>query len=195
MSAPSSAVLGATAEELASSARSALGDRVTGAGGRGPAGRSPAAPPGLRVGVDLVPVADVAASVERMGRRYLYRIFTAHERACARIGNMDRPPTRSIYSAQVLAARFAAKEAVVKALRPHGARPEWRSIEVHRTDGGWCELRLTGLAADLAAEAGISELSVSITHEPMLAAACVVGVSSGHVPAGRRTSPPDRRGL
>lgn len=198
MSALSSAVLEATADELSSSLRSALGDRVTGAvapEGRGPAGRPVSLPTTLRVGVDLVPVADVAASVERMGRRYLYRIFTPHERACARIGNAARQAARPVYSTQVLAARFAAKEAAVKALRPPGVRPEWRSIEVHRMDGGWCELRLTGLAADLAAEAGISELSVSITHEPMVAAACVVGVSSGDVPAGRRTSPPDRRGL
>jgi len=145
--------------------------------------------------VDLVPVDEVAASVERLGRRYLYRIFTPHERACARIGNVTRLPGGPVYSVQALAARFAAKEAALKALRPQGARPEWRSIEVHRMDGGWCELRLTGLAADLAAEAGISELSVSITHEPVLAAACVVGVSRGDVPAGRRGQPEDRRGL
>jgi len=177
MSARSSGVLEATADALASSVRSAY------------------APPALRVGVDLVPVADVAASIERMGRRYLYRIFTPHERACARMGGATRLRARSVYSTQVLAARFAAKEAAVKALRPSGVRPEWRSIEVRRMDGGWCELRLTGLAADLAAAAGISQLSVSITHEPLVAAACVVGVSSGDVPAPRRTSPPDRRGL
>ena len=112
-----------------------------------------------------------------------------------RIGGPARiDGARPVYSAQVLAARFAAKEAVVKALRPSGLRPEWRSIEVRRMDGGWCELRLTGLAADLADEAGMPELSLSITHEPMVAAACVVGVSSGDAPAGRRTSPPDRRG-
>lgn len=182
MSARSSAVLDATADELTSSLRLVLGD----------AG-SP--PPPLRVGVDLVPVADVAAAVERMGRRYLYRVFTPHERACARIGRAARRSDRSRYSAQALAARFAAKEAAVKALRPHGARPEWRSIEVRRMDGGWCELRLTGLAADLAAEAGISELSLSITHEPMVAAACVVGVSRGDLPARGRTSSPERKGL
>jgi holo-[acyl-carrier protein] synthase len=198
MSALSSAVLDATADELSSSLGRALGDRVTEGAlpdGRDPAGRAGSPPPSLRVGVDLVPVADVAAAVERMGRRYLYRVFTPHERACARIGAAARPSARSRYSAQALAARFAAKEAAVKALRPHGVRPEWRSIEVRRMDGGWCALRLTGLAADLAAEAGISELSLSITHEPLVAAACVVGVSSGDVPARGRTSPPERKGL
>jgi holo-[acyl-carrier protein] synthase len=158
----------------------------------------------LRVGVDLVPVADVAASVARLGNRYLYRVFTPHERACARSG-VERtagPPTRAVdglgdrarYSMESLAARFAAKEAAVKVLRPVGPRPEWRSIEVRRVDGGWCELRLSGTAAALAAEAGITSLAVSVTHEPMMAAACVVGMSWGDTPAWRRTSSPDRRG-
>jgi holo-[acyl-carrier protein] synthase len=157
----------------------------------------------MRVGMDLVPVDDVAASVERLGRRYLYRVFTPHERACARIGHMgshpaaesaradtgrvDRASTR--YSMQSLAGRFAAKEAAVKVLRPRGTRPEWRSIEVHRTVGGWCELRLSGLAALLATDAGITALAVSVTHEPMMAAACVVAMSEGGATAWHRMSP------
>lgn len=130
----------------------------------------------LRVGVDLVPVADVAASVDRLGRRYLYRVFTPHERACARV-DARRGLHPSGYSMESLAARFAAKEAAVKVLRPVGPRPEWRTIEVRRTDGGWCELRLSGLAASLATQAGIATLAVSLTHEPMMAAACVVGAA------------------
>jgi len=153
------------------------------------------APDPFRAGIDLVPVADVASSVERLGRRYLYRVFTPHERACARIDavrGIDRD--RAGYSMESLAARFAAKEAAVKVLRPVGTRPEWRSIEVRRTGGGWCELRLTGLAASLAAEAGITTLAVSVTHEPMMAAACVVGTIRGDDPAWCRTPPPDWRG-
>lgn len=144
----------------------------------------------VRVGVDLVPVVEVAAAVERLGRRYLHRVFTAHERACARSG----PGTATRYSAERLAARFAAKEAAVKVLRPVGVRPEWRSIEVRRVEGGWVELRLSGLAAALAAEAGITALAVSLTHEPMMAAACVVGMRTGGAPAWSRTPSPDRRG-
>lgn len=74
-----------------------------------------------------------------------------------------------------LAARFAAKEAVVKVLRPSADRPEWRSIEVHRMAAGWCEIRLTGRAAALAEAEGITEFAVSLTHEPPVAAAVVVG--------------------
>ncbi len=161
-------------------------------------------PGAFRVGVDLVPVADVAESVARLGRRYLYRVFTPHERACARLGvdqaggspprPGDRRPSTSGYSMESLAARFAAKEAAVKVLRPVGPRPEWRSIEVRRMAGGWCELRLSGTAAALATGAGLTSLAVSVTHEPMVAAACVVAMRRGGAPAWRRTPPPDRRG-
>ena len=64
----------------------------------------------------------------------------------------------------------------MKALRPVGARPDWRDIEVHRSSDGWTEIRLFGQAAVLAAEAGIDELAVSLTHEGSTAAAVVVGV-------------------
>src|ERR1022692_689389 len=84
--------------------------------------------PAIRVGVDLVALADVMASVERFGDRYLQRIFTPHEIACCRLDLGPRDPVRR-YSLESLAARFAAKEATVKVLRPIGPRPEWRSIE------------------------------------------------------------------
>ena len=74
-----------------------------------------------------------------------------------------------------LAARFAAKEAVMKVLRPVDVQLDWRSIEVHRMTGGWCEIRLSGQAAAMAAEAGIDEFAVSLTHEASVAAAVVVG--------------------
>jgi holo-[acyl-carrier protein] synthase len=120
------------------------------------------------VGVDLVRVQDVADSVERFKARYLDRVFTPAEQAyCA-----AEPAVRI----QRLAARFAAKEAVVKVLRPEGARPEWTSIEVVRTESGACDLRLTGTAAALAADAGITALAVSLTHEHDHAAAAVVGL-------------------
>ncbi len=163
----------------------------------------------LRVGIDLVSVSDVAESVAGLGRRYLYRVFTPHERACARMGNASEAaagtdPTEThvvrvgdravAYSAQSLAGRFAAKEAAVKVLRPRGARPEWRSIEVRRVGDGWCELRLSGLAALLAAEAGITTLAVSVTHEPMMAAACVVAMTRGEATTWHRKSPTERKG-
>jgi holo-[acyl-carrier protein] synthase len=134
--------------------------------------------PAIRVGVDLVALADVMASVERFGDRYLQRIFTPHEIACCRLDLGPRDPVRR-YSLESLAARFAAKEATVKVLRPIGPRPEWRSIEVFRTEGGWCEIRLRGRASALADLAGIDRWAVSLTHEASMAAAVVVGVGRG----------------
>jgi holo-[acyl-carrier protein] synthase len=75
-----------------------------------------------------------------------------------------------------LAARFAAKEAALKVLRPTGHRPQWRSIEVRRHDGGWCTMSLSGYAAELATQAGLGELAVSLTHEEGIAAAVVVAL-------------------
>lgn len=122
------------------------------------------------VGIDLVRVQDVADSIERFGPRYLDRVFTAREQAdCA-----GEPGVR----AERLAARFAAKEATLKVLRPSGARPEWTSIEVVRRESGACDLLLTGTAAQLAAAAGITALAVSLSHEHGHAAAAVVALCS-----------------
>jgi holo-[acyl-carrier protein] synthase len=125
----------------------------------------------LRVGTDLVPVAHVADSVARFGDRYLDRIYTAHELSCCQ----GIPAVR----AAGLAARFAAKEATLKVLRPVGHQPEWRSIEIRRHPDGWCAIHLTGGAARMAAEQGIHNLAVSLTHESGMAAAVVVAVCDG----------------
>lgn len=125
-----------------------------------------AAPGELRVGADLVAVDEVAEAVDRFGDRYLERVYTAHELACCQ----GAPQVR----AAGLAARFAAKEAALKVLRPTGAAPDWRSIEVRRQPGGWCALRLTGTARRLADEAGIRRLSVSLSHQDTTAGAVVV---------------------
>lgn len=139
--------------------------------------------PAVRVGVDLVAVADVVESVERFGDRYVARIFTPHEIACCRSDPGARDPAGHHYSFESLAARFAAKEATLKVLRPTGPRPEWRSIEVFRTEGGWCEIRLHGRASALAGVAGIDRWAVSLTHEAAMAAAVVVGVGGGDAAA------------
>lgn len=127
----------------------------------------------MRVGLDLVDVAEVAASVQRFGDRYVARVYTDHEIECCR--RPARSGTSETYAMDSLAARFAAKEAALKVLRPVGARPAWRSIELRQMTGGWCEIHLSGSAADLAAEAGIDGLAVSLSHEASLAAAVVVG--------------------
>jgi len=141
----------------------------------------------LRVGVDLVGVAEVAASVAHFGDRYVRRVYTPHEIECclqsdpppSDRGGAERDDEAPTYSYESMAARFAAKEAALKVLRPIGARPEWRSIEVYRTESGWCELRLSGRAAAIAAEAGMDRFAVSLTHESAMGAAVVVGMGAG----------------
>jgi holo-[acyl-carrier protein] synthase len=121
----------------------------------------------LRVGTDVQAVDEVRASLDRFGARYAERVYTAGELAAA--GGLDGGDP-----APGLAARFAAKEATIKVLRPTASRPEWRSIEVVRRPGGWCDLELTGSAAELAREQGIVELALSMSHGAGVGMASVV---------------------
>jgi holo-[acyl-carrier protein] synthase len=119
-----------------------------------------------RVGIDVASVRAVADSITRFGEHYTDRLFTAHEIECC-----EGPITKM---AEGLAARFAAKEAAIKVLRPAAVQLDWRSIQVRRDSTGWCELELSGAAQTLAHEAGITEMALSFTHEGDVAAAVVV---------------------
>jgi holo-[acyl-carrier protein] synthase len=120
----------------------------------------------FRVGIDLVSVESVQDSVETHADRYLERIYTARE--------LDDCRTAEGVSAERLAARFAAKEAALKVLRPGDEGVPWSAIEVVRDPAGWVDLRLSGRAAALAAEAGASGFAVSLTHEGAFASAVVI---------------------
>ena len=118
------------------------------------------------VGIDLTHVSDVRESIRVFGDRYLSRIFTERELADCRT-SADPVPR--------LAARFAAKEAALKALRVEGPRPPWTSMEVSRNPGGWCdEVRMTDAAWRAASARGISSMLVSLSHEDDAAIAIVV---------------------
>ena len=121
----------------------------------------------LSVGVDVVELARVQRAVDRFGDRFLARIYTPEELVYAR----GRVPE--------LAARFAAKEAVSKALgvgmrhlSRHGIG--WHEVEVLSNLHGKPLLRLTGRAAELAAAQGLTEWAVSLSHERDRALAFVV---------------------
>ncbi len=113
----------------------------------------------LRVGVDLVRVSRIADSLEAFGERFIRRIFTAGEAAYA------TTPER-------LAARFAAKEAVKKALELDGV--SWTDIEVSRRASGACDVILHGGARAAADALGARELALSMSHEGDTATAMVV---------------------
>lgn len=128
---------------------------------------------GNRVGIDLASAQAVREALEAHGTRYLDRVYSRAEQAdCA------GDPVR-------LAARFAAKEAVVKVLRPGPDRPiPLLDIEVRRHSHGHTELHLRGAAAELAAIEGLDDLAVSLSHEGDLATAVVLATRSALQPEG-----------
>jgi holo-[acyl-carrier protein] synthase len=121
----------------------------------------------MRVGIDLVSIDSVHGSIREHGERYLERVYTERElRDC----RTELGPV-----AERLAARFAAKEATIKVLRPSAdAAVPWRSIEVVRHSSGWVALELSGEAAALADAAGLHGFALSLTHEAGHAAAVVI---------------------
>lgn len=121
--------------------------------------------PEMRIGTDLCAIADVAAALAHFGQRYLDRVYTEHE--------IDECTNRSAV-AEAFAGRFAAKEAVLKALRPRDFWPDWREIEVRRDPAGWCDVAFSGKAARLAEEANVVAMSLSITHEREYAQATAI---------------------
>jgi holo-[acyl-carrier protein] synthase len=121
---------------------------------------------GLSVGTDLVRISLVAESVTHFGERFLRRIFTPAERAYAEAGEG--------LMASRLAARMAAKEALIKALDLAERGVGWSDIEVVRSPSGAPSLRLHGAARLFADEFGVNSLSVSLSHEGDYATATVI---------------------
>lgn len=118
----------------------------------------------LGTGVDIVETARIAGSLARHGDRFLARVFLEGERAyCAKMAVPER----------CYAARFAAKEAMIKVL---GEAVGWRDVEVARTDGP-PELRLHGRARARADALGIRRTFLSLSHTADLAIAYVVAES------------------
>jgi len=116
------------------------------------------------LGVDVIPISRIATMLARYGERLEQRLFTDDERAYCRGRGLPE---------QHFAVRFAAKEALLKAIgAPSGLR--WREIEVLPGPGGAPELRLSGAAAGAAAARGAVRRHVSLTHAGDVAAAVVV---------------------
>ena len=118
------------------------------------------------IGIDVVEIARIRRLRERWQDRFLQRVFTEAELAYA---------LRRHDPAQHLAARFAAKEATLKALGTGlsmGVR--WREMEVRRPRGQAPCLTLSGRTAELADARGIRRLHVSLSHDAGLAVAQVL---------------------
>jgi holo-[acyl-carrier protein] synthase len=121
------------------------------------------------VGIDLVDVDRLAAAMRRRPG-LAARVFTDRERATSATGAR---------ASQRLAARFAAKEATMKALGVGLGAFALRDVEVVVSDAGAPSLVLTGGARDTAARRGATALHVSITHTAASASAVVIAESAG----------------
>ena len=121
----------------------------------------------IRCGIDMIECERIAGGIERLGERFLNRFFTAGEREdCA-----DTPHR--------LAARFAGKEAVSKALGTGIGDVRWVEIEIRVNNPRRRPvLILHGAAKQLADEMGLTEWDVSLTHTQEMASAVAVAKSS-----------------
>ena len=117
------------------------------------------------VGVDIIEIERVQAALAKFGERFLKRVYTDLEVAACR-GRVSE-----------LAARFAAKEAVMKALGTGARGVAWREIEVLPNHRGKPLVYLHGRAEKRAERIGLDELDISLSHSRDFAVAFVVGRS------------------
>jgi holo-[acyl-carrier protein] synthase len=118
----------------------------------------------LATGVDLIEIARIEEVVSRHGKHYLERIFTPAE--LAQVGKRT----------ESLAGRFAAKEAVTKALGCGIGEVTWKEIEILGDEQNAPVLTLHGAAEAKAKELGLTTWSVSISHSQSYSVAFVVAV-------------------
>jgi holo-[acyl-carrier protein] synthase len=120
----------------------------------------------LGIGIDLLETARMRRALERSGERFVTRVFTPEEAAYCRL--QRRPEQR-------FAARFAAKEALLKALGTGWSQGiGWKEVEVVRASGHPPEICLAGRAAAIASRRGVTRIHLSLTHLEAMAAAMVV---------------------
>jgi holo-[acyl-carrier protein] synthase len=120
----------------------------------------------LGIGSDLAQVERIRKSIAQYGDRFLTRVYTERERAYA---------SSKANAAERFAARFAAKEAGMKAIGT-GWRGgiTWKDFEVVNGASGQPTLRLSGVALQTAAKLGVERISISLTHTAETAFAVVI---------------------
>lgn len=126
--------------------------------------------------MDLVHVARIEESLRDFGARFAQKLFTEAEIAYAETSPTER--------AARFAARFAAKEATIKALSLSDAGVSWRDMEVRRAEDGACSLVLRGGALAAARALHIGDWLVCLSHDGEYAAAVVAALSDTAEPHG-----------
>jgi holo-[acyl-carrier protein] synthase len=119
----------------------------------------------LSTGVDIIEIPRIRQVLERYGQRFLDRVFTPGEIEYCR----GRAPN--------LAARFAAKEAAMKALGTGFRGVAWKDIEVVRHRSGAPSIKLHGRAKSRAQRLGLRDMALSLSHSREYAVASVVAIS------------------
>jgi holo-[acyl-carrier protein] synthase len=120
----------------------------------------------LGIGTDLAEVGRIRRSIAQFGDRFVHRIYTDQERAYA---------SSKANAAERFAARFAAKEAGMKAIGTGWRRGvTWKDFEVVNERSGRPTLTLSGVAREVADQLGVSRISISLTHTQEMAFAIVI---------------------
>jgi len=124
----------------------------------------------LGIGIDLVEIGRIRKMLERHGEHFVARVFTEGERDyCAAMAD----------PAPFYAARFAAKEAVAKALGTGiGAQLAWLDVDVHREESGRPHIVLSGAGAETAAALRVTGILLTLSHAEQYAIAQVMAVRS-----------------
>lgn len=121
---------------------------------------------GIAVGVDIIEIDRIEQAALSWQDSFLRRVYTRAE-----LESSGNKPSS-------LAARFAAKEAVMKALGTGAKGVGWKDIEVLSNSDGAPFVRLYGRACDKAKEIGMSTFSISMSHSKHYAVAMVVGYAA-----------------
>ncbi|MCA9197573.1 MAG: holo-ACP synthase [Planctomycetales bacterium] len=125
----------------------------------------------IGIGTDIVEIARIQGMVQRHGELFVQRVYTQHE--------IDYCSSKKM-AMQHYAGRWAAKEAVLKALGTGWIRGiSWRDVEVYSHPGGKPSIRLAGGARTVCEKMGIGEIFISISHCRTNATAYALAVGPG----------------
>ncbi len=119
------------------------------------------------IGIDIVEIARIERAISHWGEGFLQRVYTESE-----LKLFHNKPSS-------LAARFAGKEAVIKALSPRDKRISLREIEILSELNGKPSVRLYGKAQSQAKDLGLDNLAISLSHSREYAIAMVTAETKG----------------
>ncbi|MFA6814745.1 MAG: holo-ACP synthase [Lentisphaeria bacterium] len=121
----------------------------------------------IGIGIDIVEIARLKASIERSGKTFLDHVYTLREQQNA--------PQNARVRVAYYAGRWAAKEALAKALKTGITKDcALREINISNHEGGYPVVELTGHAAETAEKLGVKHWHISISHEQNYACAEVL---------------------